>query len=308
MSGVKKGGLGGLVLPLLFAALLVFGYWTYWRSVADRIESKVRAALPTALPQNVHVNGFPYRLTLELKDVKLIGQSGFGFSASKIVATASPLNPLLWVLEGATEPALAVRNGVFRPLQATTLQASLRLKSDGIERFSVTFEGIRAFDRAGGSKLWSTGAGETHLVADPNNADILAARFDLKDITLNAPLEGPGAILGQKITRVMLAGPIDKAPALMRSLADWGAAKGRMNIMAGEIAWGPVSLAEARGTLSLDGALKWQGQIKGQGALKPEGVAVAGLSTPIEIDIEGGRPSLRGMLSLDLGGALNLPQ
>jgi hypothetical protein len=39
---------------------------------------------------------------------------------------------------------------------------------------------------------------------------------------------------------------------------------------------------------------QWQGEIRGQGAIKPNGVAVPGLSAPIEIGIENGQARLLG--------------
>jgi hypothetical protein len=134
----KPRGLWGLALPLFVGAAVVMGYYVYWRHVADRIETQIRAALPADSMSSVTVNGFPYRLTAQITDLTLTNGNGARFRAQKLEATATPLNPLLWVLDGATAPTLQLGDGVKWPLQAKNLRASLRLKSEGLERFSLT--------------------------------------------------------------------------------------------------------------------------------------------------------------------------
>jgi hypothetical protein len=106
----------------------------------------------------------------------------------------------------------------------------------------------------------------------------------------------------------MIAGPISQGPAFLKGGQAWNAASGSLNVMAGEVTWGPVSLSEANGELRTDGAGKWQGQIRGKGALKPEGVAVAGLTSPVTIDIIDNKPVVSGLVGLDLRESLPLGQ
>ncbi|NJR20461.1 MAG: DUF2125 domain-containing protein [Hyphomonadaceae bacterium] len=175
MKNAKKGGLAGLFWPALFACGCVFAYWTYWKNVADGIETAVRNALPASAASAVAVSGFPYRLTLEIVDLNVRNQSGYGVQAKSVVATATPLNPRLWVLEGATEPKLALQQGQYRPLQAKKLQASLRIGDNKLDRFSLTFDGIDALDRTSGAVVWQVGKGQLHLVSDPNTPDVLGS-------------------------------------------------------------------------------------------------------------------------------------
>jgi hypothetical protein len=297
-SSIRKN-YAGLIIPFGLATLLVAVYWFYWHKTASEVETRVRAALTQDMASRVDVSGFPYRLTLTLDGVKLASAAGFGFKASSVVATATPFNPLLWVLEGAQEPEMALSNGPFRALKANNLKASLRLKPDGFERFSLAFDGIEA----GGDQGWSLGGGAFHLVSDPQNPDILALRADLNAIKIGKPLDGPGAILGQTIDRVMLAGPINQGRALLKSPREWSNNGGKLTLMAGELMWGPIAFSQASGEISLDRAQTWQGQVKGQGALKPNGVAVPALAGPVDLVISDNKMSLNGLPGINIANA-----
>jgi hypothetical protein len=300
MTRAKPRNLTGLVVPFFLAGCLIFGYWLYWNRAASEVENQARRALSTNGYTSAKVSGFPYRLTLEIADLNLKAQNASQFKASKVTATASPFNPFLWVLEGALDPALAFPNGPIRPLKATNLKASLRFDKLGVQRFSLTFDGIEAQGEGG----WKTGKGLFHLMSRFEDDVSLAMVIDLKDTTLAQPLDGPGAILGQTINHIFVSGPINERRALMTSLDAWREAAGKLTIMAGEVIWGPISLTKATGTLALSPTNKWQGTLSGQGALKPEGVPVSGLSGPISLQINDGRLSIGGLPGFDLSNAL----
>lgn len=289
----------GLIIPFVLAACLVVGYWFYWSKAASEVETRVRTAIPVSVVSDVRITGFPYRLTLELGDLKLKSGNGLGFSSSRVVATASPFNPLLWVLEGAQDPALSLPGGPSRTLQATNLKASLRLNSAGFERLSLTFDGLEAQGEQG----WGMGGGQVHFVSDPKNADIIAMQTDIRAIRIGKPLAGPSAILGQTINRIMIAGPISQGRALSNSLADWSKKGGKLSIMAGELMWGPIAFTGASGDITLSPAQKWQGNVRGTGALKPEGIAVSALSGPVDLVIADNRMSLNGLPGINIGNA-----
>jgi hypothetical protein len=291
--------LKGLIVPFLLAGFLVAGYWFYWSRAAVAIETHVRAALPSNAVSTVKVTGFPYRLTLEVVDVRLVSQRGNGFQASSIVATATPFNPLLWVLEGADDPRFISSDGVTHPLKATALKASLRLNKKGLERFSLAFDTLETQ----GEGSWRLGRGLVHLMTGFKDETTLAFVGEVDGIQLPKALDGPGAILGQTVNRVRIAGPIDQGQTLIQSQKRWQAVGGKLNVMAGELLWGPVSLTNATGTLSLSPDLQWQGTLNGQGALKPEGVAVAGLSAPIGLELRDGRLSVAGLPGFDVSDA-----
>jgi hypothetical protein len=300
MARVKSSGLAGLVIPFALAACLIGGYWFYWAKAAAQVEARVRSALPVSAASSVKVTGFPYRLTLEIGKLNLGNPNGLRFSASKLRATATPFNPLLWALESAQEPALALPGGPVRPLKATNLRASLRLRASGLERFSLTFDGLEGLRVNGTEGGWKAGSGKVHILLDPKNNDSFAMVTELNAIIIDKPLAGPGAILGQTINRIFVAGPINHGQALMRSTDAWREAGGAFTIMSGEVLWGPVALTNATGNLSLSSTGKWQGTLAGQGALKPDGIPVSALSAPVALELKDGRVSLRGLPGVDL--------
>lgn len=290
---------GGLIVPFFLATCLIVGYWIYWSNLANQIQSQVRSIISASNPQKVRVTGFPYRLTLEISDLKLLSNTGPSFASSKVVATATPFNPLLWVFEGAESPSISLNGEPGRPIKATNLRASLRFSTSGLQRFSLMFDSV---DVVGGEG-WGVGEGKIHLEASEREPETLAASFDVKQIKLAKPLEGPIAIMGQNIDRILVRGPITQGQALTRSLSQWSSAGGKLSIMAGEIAWGPVAFTQATGELSMSSAGKWQGNVRGTGALKPEGIAVSALTGPVSLVIVDNKLSLSGLPRINLSDA-----
>jgi hypothetical protein len=299
MPNTPKRSYSGLIIPFGIAVLLIGGYYVYWRGVAQNVEASARAALPEGIAKSVKVTGFPYRLTLEITDLVLAAANGTRFTASSLGVTATPFNPRLWVLDDAQNPTLSLSGGPVRPLLADNLQASLRFKAAGFERLSVTFDALNASGQQG----WSLGSGAVHLVTDPKDNDVLAMRADLSAIKIGKPLDGPSAILGQTINKVMIAGPISKAQALTRSTRQWSDAGGVLTIMAGELIWGPISLTDAKGSLTLSSNQKWRGTVTGAGALKPEGISVPALSGPVSLAIDDDKLSMNGLPGINVSNA-----
>jgi hypothetical protein len=297
MTETKRTPLSGLFIPLAMGALVLGGYYVYWDQTAQRIQAHLVQALPALPQENISVTGFPYRFEVRVTGFRVQTSTGFVFEASRFVAAASPFNLNLWALEGALEPQLKLPGGPLRPLQATDLKASLRLKEGQLARFSLTFQGLQAgtADPAGiGSRPWRTGAGAIHLIADPKDASRLAFAFDLSALELSALPEGPAAILGNKIDHLRLTGPISQGQTLLRSTKAWAKAQGEFTIMAAQIDWGPLSFDDGTGRLQVTPEGEWQGEIRGQGALKPNGIAIPALSAPLEIGIENGQARLLG--------------
>lgn len=290
----------GLIIPFFLAACLIAGYWFYWNKAASQIETQVRAAIPTSSAGSIKVTGFPYRLTLEIYNLNLKLQNGVAVKASSIVATATPFNPLLWVLEGAHDPMMALPNGPMRPLKATNLKSSLRLHREGLERFSLTFDGLATQGDGG----WSVGKGLFHLMTQFDDSNTLGMVADFTDVQIGKSIDGPAAILGDKIHHIYAAGPVTQRRAFTKSITDWRQAGGKFTIMAGEIIWGPVYLTKATGDLFLSAQNKWQGKIAGEGALRPEGITVSGLSGPIDLEIRDSQLFVSGLPGIDLSGAL----
>jgi len=299
MSETRPGSLVGLIIPLAVGGLVLAGYYIYWTQTAQRIQVHVAQALPALPQENVTVTGFPYRFEARITGLRVQTGSGFVFEASRFVAAASPFNLNLWALEGALEPRLKLPGGPLRPLQATDLKASVRLKEGQLARFSLTFQGLQAGTaEPSGSGLvprpWRTGTGALHLIADPKDNSRIAFALDLSALELSALPEGPAAILGNKIDHLRLTGPISQGQILLRSTKAWAKAQGEFTIMAAQIDWGPLSFDAGTGRLKVTPEGQWQGEIRGQGALKPNGMAIPALSAPIEIGIEDGQARLLG--------------
>jgi hypothetical protein len=289
-------------------ALVLGGYYVYWKQTAQRLQAHLAQALPALPKENITVTGFPYRFEARVTGFRVQTSTGFVFEASRLVAAASPFNLNLWALEGALEPQLKLPGGPLRPLQATDLKASLRLKEGQLARFSVTFKGLQAGgpDPSGlGPAPWRTGAGALHLIADPKDTNRLAFALDLSALELSALPEGPAAILGNKIDHLRLTGPISQGQTLLRSTKAWAKAQGEFTIMAAQINWGPLSFDAGTGRLRVTPEGQWQGEIRGQGALKPNGMAIPALSAPIEIGIENGQARLLGFSAARVPNAFN---
>ncbi|GBF56551.1 hypothetical protein PbB2_00208 [Candidatus Phycosocius bacilliformis] len=306
MTETKTGSIRGLILPLGFGALVFGGYVTYWNLIAQRLQAELSRALPQTEPGKIEINGFPYRVEVRLADFAATSANGFGFAASSLVMAASPFNLNLWALEGALKPRLTLPGGPQRPLTAGDLKASLRLKEGQLARLSITFNRLEAGPaNAADTSGWQTGVGAFHLVADPKDITRLALALDVRDLILAGTPEGPAAILGPKIHHVRLTGPISQGQTLLRSARDWSAAGGAFTIMAGELAWGPLSFSKGQGSLKVSADGYWQGSIRGEGALKPEGVAVAGLSAPLDIALENGQARVLGLTAARLPKAFD---
>lgn len=310
MSETRPKSLVGLIIPLAVGGLVLAGYYIYWTQTAQRIQLHVAQALPALPQENVTVTGFPYRFEASITGLRVQTGSGFVFEASRFVAAASPFNLNLWALEGALDPRLKLPGGPLRPLQATDLKASLRLKEGQLARFSLTFQGLQAgTNEPSGSGLvprpWRTGAGALHLIADPKDNSRIAFALDLTALELSALPEGPAAILGNKIDHVRLTGPISQGQTLLRSTKAWAKAQGEFTIMAAQIDWGPLSFDDGTGRLKVTPEGEWQGEIRGQGALKPNGMAIPALSAPIEIGIDNGQARLLGFSAARVPKAFN---
>jgi hypothetical protein len=279
----------GLILPMATAALACGGYYAYWARAAAQIEDGVRAALAQT-GTRVSVTGFPYRLTLALDDIALAATGGSKLQAARLVATASPFDPSLWVLSGVSDVRLVGEDGAVTELSPKNLQASLRLSSVGIARLSVLMDGVM------GSSNWALGKTAFHLVGDPKDKDRLALVADVSNIKIPVELDGPAAILGTRIDHFRIAGPISHAQALMQSGAKaWQAQGGTLSIMSAHVAWGPVDLRDATGSLLLSPEGTWTARISGTGALKPEGIPVPALTAPVTVEWTEGKLSVLGI-------------
>jgi hypothetical protein len=292
----KRSGLGGLIGPWLIGAAMLGGYTLYWFQAASAVKQQAQAALGD--DASVAVGGWPFRLTMTASPVALGQAGGVRVRASQVAASAVPFNPTLWVLEGARDVTLALPGGAPQRLQPDGLEASVRFAPDGLGRLSVTFKGLSADGLVG----WQVGPGALHLIGDPAKPGQLALSFDLERLRLaNAP-DGAGAILGDTIAKVRIAGPVLQGQSLLRSPRAWAGAGGRIEVMDARLEWGPASFSAGKGSLALDSAGLWNGELAGTGALKPNGVDVPGLAAPMSLQITQGQVRLLGFRAITLPG------
>lgn len=279
-----------LFWPLVTAAVVVGMYYIYWTRTAAAVERAVNSRLHMPA-EAVRVTGFPYRLTLKIKDLALQPIGGPSLKVARFVATASPFDPALWVLSGVSGVAMrSVKDKADVLLTPNNLQASLRLSSkapQGIVRLSILMEGCA------GSGGWAMGKAALHLVSDAKVKDQLGFVLDAKDVQFPAPLEGPAAILGRTIQHMRLAGPINHAQTLMQDGTQaWRRAGGQLNIMSATLTFGPLNLQDGTGQLTLSPEGKWNGQMTTRAALKVNDIPLPALSAPVTLQLDEGNLSV----------------
>lgn len=291
------GGGGWIAGAWIVALAVTLAYTGWWFALARQIEARASQTLaPGIAVQDLSVGGWPYRLSVTARGVTAALPGGARLEAGAVRVTTSPFSPKLWVLDAVEGGAVTLPGGPRRALATRELAISLRVgPTGGLERLSAEFQGLTGLSSGGADRGWSLGRGSLHLVHDPRQPERFAFMTDLSEIRLTGALPVPAAILGDTVTHARIAGPVSQAPALMRSVADWRAAGGRFEVMAGELLWGPLSFTGITGTLALDAAGEAEGTIRGTGALKPEGVPLDGLSAPVEAQVRGGRLEVFGL-------------
>lgn len=291
-----KRRFAGLLAPWFIALAALGGYSLYWFQVANAVEERARAALGG--DSAVSVSGWPFRLTLKAAPVSIGTPGSVRLAARELSASAVPFSPALWVLEGARDVRILRPDGTQQALVPDGLEASIRFAPDGLGRLSLMFKSL-AVEGDGG---WRAGAGALHLIADPSVTGQLALSFDLAGVKLPAAPEGAGAILGDTIARIRLAGPVEQGQILLRSPSSWAAARGAIAVMDARLEWGPASFSGGAGKLWLDSSGLWNGELAGTGALRPNGLDVPGLAAPLSVQIDQGEVRLLGFKAATLPG------
>ncbi|OAN53991.1 DUF2125 domain-containing protein [Magnetospirillum moscoviense] len=241
-------------LPILVAALTVLAaaYSAYWFHVAGTLRKGLDewAARVGAQWDKAETSGFPFRLTLTLTAPRLT-VNGTGWQADAVTAQASPFDLTRITVSAPGHHHLTSAHGDVE-LTAETLTALVRLDLAGrLEDVAVTGDGIA-------SSGWQVGRIELSVtplapaIIDHQTAT-LQARLAARELTL---AEDVPAFLGRTIGLVDLAAqwkgalPVDARP---RSLKDWAASGGTIELTRLGIEWGKLAL-DGEGTLALDPA------------------------------------------------------
>ncbi|MGZ3305257.1 MAG: DUF2125 domain-containing protein, partial [Asticcacaulis sp.] len=101
----KKHNRIGIVAPSLTVAVL-FAVWSgYWFFVAGQVEAKLQSQQQALIKAGYQVSadpfkvrGYPYRMYIDLKNVKIISPSGKGLAAPEIEAEANAYALTKWVM------------------------------------------------------------------------------------------------------------------------------------------------------------------------------------------------------------------
>jgi hypothetical protein len=300
----KSGGIGWITGAWLVALAATAGYSAWWFTLARAIERQVPQSLQgIGSVEGVSVTGWPYRLSVRLRNADLALPGGVRIRAARLGATTTPFSPRFWVLDMPDNVTLAIAGGPDRQLAPDGLKASLRLRDSGIERLSVVFDGLAAAPAVPGDPGWSAGKGFFHVIHDPQHPERYALALDVRELRMSRGLEGPAAILGDTIRHLRAVGPVDNADALSTSLSAWQAAGGTFQVMDGELFWGPLTFDGVQGSLRLGPDGLPSGTLAGTGALKPEGVQMPALSAPVSAEVRSGRLEVFGLSVAALPGA-----
>jgi hypothetical protein len=102
---VKKRHRIGIFAPAILVALLFGGWSGYWFYTAHRLETELAAQRDALIKagyqvsyQPLRIQGFPYRMKADFKDLTVIAPSGRGFAAAEAEAQADAYALDKWVM------------------------------------------------------------------------------------------------------------------------------------------------------------------------------------------------------------------
>jgi hypothetical protein len=279
---------------LLFVAVLVAGWtaaWTWARSRGleemDVQLARLAARGVTIVCPERAVGGWPFRLEVSCRDPGVeIAAQGVGGSVAALRVVAQIWDPKLVLFE-ADGPLVADAAGRAR-VDATwrRLSASLRLRPGGVERLSLSVEGIDATARSGEGRVDHLKA--EHLEAHGRTSGERGGDVDVALSAAAATLELAGRRIGPPRSDVGLDATFHDLlpPGPGEPLAVFAARGGRIAPVHARFAVGGVRV-EGKGevTLGLDGLLDGSIAFVGQGleavvtqaaALGPETASLLG--------------------------------
>jgi hypothetical protein len=309
----KQGFL--LIGALVLLAVLLGGYYAYWRIVAQQLEAGVEAWAQQERARGNEVafawdgiGGFPLRFAATFREPALRWRGPRGEIAWQGPALEAEMAP--WNLRRIEVSSLGQHDATLRlageaaewRVAATGLAGTISLHRSGALRgFTLA---LRQPDLAlpNGAALASADATITldQPTTPPTNYEMPLARVTLDASTIALP-EGARLLTDDPVETVSLDatinGPMPVAP-LKDALAAWRDAGGVVELSKFEFAQGPLGLS-GNATLALDAAL----QPQGAGT-----ITSSGLSEAVEIMIRDGLiPSDRALIARTTAKALEQP-
>jgi hypothetical protein len=102
---VRRKSRAGLFAPFILALMVFAGWSGWWFWLAGQVEQRVETRIValqqagwTVERQKTSVDGWPFRLRMDMGRTRIAAPSGHAVSTSALVAQASALNPDKWML------------------------------------------------------------------------------------------------------------------------------------------------------------------------------------------------------------------
>lgn len=94
----------GLIVPFAIVGLILVAWTVWWFVLARQVETRASAQLEalrrdgwTIETAPLSVDGWPFRVRMDLGRVRVVAPSGHGIEAPRMIAEANAWNPLTWV-------------------------------------------------------------------------------------------------------------------------------------------------------------------------------------------------------------------
>ena len=279
----------GLILPFAVVGLLLAAWTVWWFVLAGRVEREAEARLAALRQQGwtvatapLSVDGWPFRVRLDLGQAEVRAPSGHGLSAPSLIAEANAWAPLTWVVIAPDDLTLTRPDKGRIRIDGDGSRLSLvgvdrpwpRLAVEMIRPVFLPLDGAEAFPIARAERI-------TFEAVPIEGQDAVGVLFQMVEARGRAggPVDG-ATDSGLLTARVEMR--LDEAEALRAPasddglLAGWSAAGGRFTQVRGLLESG-----DARATLRSEGLrAREDGRLEGRIALQADrpGQVLAGIA------------------------------
>ncbi len=265
----RKPRRGGLFLPWLLALLLVVGWSGGWFWLKGQVIARMDAGVERMRAQGYdiawrqrRVDGFPFRLDIELDGARIAEPSGWALAAPTMKGEAYIYRLDHWVLVAPTGVTLTRPEGGPVTVRAEALRASLAGFDQHPPRVSIEGVGLE-FEPAPGARDYPVQSAETlamHLRPGPKDQGGLlfrveGARLRLKGLPERIVQGKPASMMWDLTLSKMSAFRGQDWPDAVRN---WRDAGGVLTVRAAEVRGGDAVLSGKGGplTVDLDGRLR----------------------------------------------------
>lgn len=264
-NSLRKPRRRGLVLPFLLAGVLVVGWSGWWLYLRGQVETALDTGAETMKAQGYTVSwasrsvgGYPFRVSVTLKDVQVAEPSGYGFSAPVLEAEAAAYtpNPVVFaapegmVVRRPGNKAFAVKGKVLRASLSHLDRTPPRLSVEGVDLQFGALKGAAPLSFSAMERM------EFHLRPNANEADTADVFLRLQNAT-PANNDLLARVADGKPVTIGVEGKVTGASFLhgsgWREVAQaWSTAKGALTVAKGGVAAGEAVLSVQPSTLSID--------------------------------------------------------